>query len=397
MTTPSPVSALTRAGRFLGRNPMIPLIILLFGLVLMLEVLRPGIVNERWIANTIKFAIPLAMLAACQTLTMLTGGIDLSAGVVATIAAFVVATQAPQVGVPLALVIALVPALLIGVLNGIGVAFFRVHPLIITLGTGLVGTGVLQVYQRLVIASGSVVPDALGWLGTGRTWGLPNALILFVPFAVLLILAQRRTGFGRLLFALGSNANAARLSGVRDWQVYLALYTLSALIAGVTGLLYLGLIKAPSLSLANPLLLPSVAAAVIGGTSIFGGRGGYGGTILGALILTVLGTMLTLLQMPEGARRILFGAIILAVTAVYIAPDRVELKSGKREFATWPVGASRRSASITCTWATCLGWCRTIPTPRSPGYSIPIARGWPARSTPSPSPRIGSSPISTPA
>ena len=98
----------------------------------------------------------------------------------------------------------------------------------------------------------------------------------------------------------------------------LALYLASALLAAVTGLLYVGLIKAPSLSLVDPLLLPSVAAAVIGGTSIFGGRGGYAGTILGALILTVLTTLLTLLQMPEGSRRILFGAIILFVTAAYL-------------------------------------------------------------------------------
>ncbi len=91
-----------------------------------------------------------------------------------------------------------------------------------------------------------------------------------------------------------------------------------ALLAGVAGLLYVGLIKAPSLSLADPLLLPSVAAAVIGGTSIFGGRGGYAGTIVGALILTVLTTLLTVLQMPEGARRILFGLIVLLVTAAYL-------------------------------------------------------------------------------
>jgi ribose transport system permease protein len=108
------------------------------------------------------------------------------------------------------------------------------------------------------------------------------------------------------------------LSGVRSGQVIFALYVLSSLIAGVAGLVYVGLIKAPSLSLAEPLLLPSVAAAVIGGTSIFGGRGSYAGTIIGALILGVLTTMLTLLQMPEGARRIIFGVIILAVTALAV-------------------------------------------------------------------------------
>ena len=141
---------------------------------------------------------------------------------------------------------------------------------------------------------------------------------IFVPFALLVIIGQQRSGFGRLLYALGSNARAAQLLGARAWQVYLALYALSGLIAGVAGLLYVGLIKAPSLSLANPLLLPAVAAAVVGGTSICGGRGSFAGTIVGALILTVLGTLLTLLQMSEGARRILFGAIILAVTAIYV-------------------------------------------------------------------------------
>lgn len=307
-----------RVKRVIRDYPLVPLIVLLILLVGLLEVMRPGIVNERWAGNTIRFAIPLAMLAACQTLTMLTGGIDLSAGTAATISAFVVATQTPLHGPWIAMLIALVPAILIGVVNGIGVGVTRVHPLIMTLGTGLIGIGCLQVYQRTVIASGSVVPDVLAWLGTGRTFGLPNSLMLFVPMAALIIFMLRRTGFGRLLYALGENENAAKLSGVRAWQVYVALYALSGLLAGITGLLYVGLIKAPSLSLVEPLLLPAVAAAVIGGTSIFGGRGTYSGTIVGALILTVLTTMLTVLQMPEGTRRILFGAIILGVTAIYI-------------------------------------------------------------------------------
>jgi ribose transport system permease protein len=317
MTT-APVSSGVRVLRFMRDNPLLPLILLLLILVAALEIMQPGIVNQRWIGNTIKFAIPLAMLAACQTLTMYTGGIDLSASVVATIVAFVMATQVPIIGTVPAILLALVPAVLIGLLNGFGVGICRVHPLIMTLGTGLIGTGFLQVYQRSVIASGSTIPPFLEWLGTGRTWGLPNALVLFVPFAILILFSQNRTGFGRLLYAMGSNEKAARLSGVRGWQIYLALYTLSAVIAALTGLLYVGLIKAPSLSLVEPLLLPSVAAAVIGGTSIFGGRGSYSGTIVGALILTVLGTMLTLLQMPEGGRRILFGLIILTLTAVYL-------------------------------------------------------------------------------
>jgi ribose transport system permease protein len=312
---PSPAA---RIGRFLGDRPLIPLAGLLLLLVGVLEIMQPGIVKPMWLSNTVKLAIPLAMLACCQTLTMLTGGIDLSVGTTATIAAFVTATLAPHIGVAPAIAIAMACALVIGLVNGFGVAVCRVHPLIMTLGTALIFSGCLLVYQRFVIATGTKIPALLVWLGTGRTLGLPNGLFVFLPFAFLVIWAQRRTGFGRLLYAVGSNEAAARLSGVRPWQVLLALYALSGFIAGLTGLLYLGIVKTPSLSLALPLDLPSVAAAVIGGTSIFGGRGGYGGTILGALILTVLATMLTILQIPEGGRRILFGAIILLVTALYV-------------------------------------------------------------------------------
>jgi len=315
-TTDTPT--LARLGRLMVDNPLIPLTLILLALVAALAILNPAILSMFWVGNTLKIAIPLAMLAACQTLTMLTGGIDLSVGTAATIAAYVTATATPLIGAPGAIGIAMACALAIGVVNGIGIAFARVHPLIMTLGTGLIATGCLLVYQRSVISTGTIYPDVLVWLGTGRTWGLPNGLFLFIPFAALILWAQRRTGFGRLLYAIGSNETAARLSGVRVWQVHLALYSLSGVIAGLSGLLYLGMVKTASLSLALPLDLPSVAAAVIGGTSIFGGRGGYGGTILGALILTVLATMLTLLQMPEGGRRILYGAIILAVTALYI-------------------------------------------------------------------------------
>jgi ribose transport system permease protein len=130
-------------------------------------------------------------------------------------------------------------------------------------------------------------------------------------------LLLRRTGFGRLLYAIGDNEGATRLAGVRYWQVIIVLYVVAALLAGIGGLLYVGLIKANSLSLAIPLVLPSVAAAVIGGTSIFGGRGGYSGTIVGAVILQVIATMLLVLEVPEGTRRVVFGLIILGVTAAY--------------------------------------------------------------------------------
>ena len=102
----APVPILTRTLRFMAENPLLPLVLLLAALIGLLEIMQPGIVNPRWISNTLKFAIPLAMLAACQTLTMLTGGIDLSAGTVATVTAFAT-TLAPLIGVPAAVAVGL--------------------------------------------------------------------------------------------------------------------------------------------------------------------------------------------------------------------------------------------------------------------------------------------------
>jgi ribose transport system permease protein len=304
--------------RFVRDNPLIPLIVLLLVLVAVLELIRPGIVNERWIGNTVKFAIPLAILAAAQTLTMLTGGIDLSVGFVATAVAFVMASLVAEMDAIIAIPLSLLPALGAGLATGIGVGVFRVHPLIMTLAVGLVVQGGLLMYQRAQLGSDLVIPEVVVWLGTGRSFGVPNSLLVFVPLAALIIFALRRFGYGRLLYALGDNEGAARLSGVRRWQVMMALYVISALLAGIGGLVYIGLINVAALNLADGLLLPSVAAAVIGGTSMFGGRGGYAGTIVGALILGVLGTILTATQVPEGGRRVIFGLIVILVTAGYV-------------------------------------------------------------------------------
>ncbi|PSM54829.1 ABC transporter permease, partial [Clostridium diolis] len=172
--------------------------------------------------------------------------------------------------------------------------------------------------QLLMVQSGVLIPDAIKWLGSEISLGfLPNNLLVFVPLAVLIVIGLRRSGYGRLLFAVGDNPIAARLAGTRVWQVLLALYILSAVLAAVAGILMAGLLNNATVSLAEQSVLPSVAAAVIGGTSIMGGRGGYSGTIVGALILTILTTLLTVLEMPEAVRQVLFGAIIVAVAAAY--------------------------------------------------------------------------------
>jgi ribose transport system permease protein len=304
--------------RLFRDRPLIPLLGLLVVLVLVLELARPGIVSGQWLGVTLRAAVPLAILAGCQTLTMLTGGIDLSVGAVASMAAFVMATLATDIGPLPAIAVGLGAAALAGLVNGVGVGIFKVHPLIMTLGMGLVILGLTSVYQLAMVQSPVDVPDAIEWLGSETTLTfLPNNLLLYIPVAALIIVGLRRTGYGRLLFAVGDNPIAARLAGARVWQVLVALYIISAVLAALAGFLVAGLVKTATIQLVEESVLPSVAAAVIGGTSIMGGRGGYAGTIVGALILTVLTTLLTVLDMPEAARQILFGMIIVAVAAAY--------------------------------------------------------------------------------
>ncbi len=304
--------------RFSDR-PLLPLFVLLLILAALFALLNPRASLDDWIATSIRAAIPLAILAGAQTLTMLTGGIDLSVAATASMAGFVAASlYTPADGPWLGVAVALVFAVLIGFINGIGIGVFRVHPLIMTLGMGLVILGAANAWQLMTVRSSTGVPPELRWIGSTMTFGfVPASLLVFVPLAIVLLVGLQRTGYGRLLYAVGDNPTAARLSGVRSWQVLLLLYVISAVLAAIAGFLISGLNNVASVTLAASYLLPSVAAAVIGGTSILGGRGGYAGTILGALILTVISALLSSLGYPEAIRQILFGAIIILVAAGY--------------------------------------------------------------------------------
>jgi ribose transport system permease protein len=299
-------------------RPIIPLIGLLGLLVVLSEVIRPGIVSLNWGGVMVRAAIPLAILAASQTITMLTAGIDLSVGAVASMTGFAVATLVGGEGLLVAILVALAVAAIVGLISGIGVGVLKVHPLIMTLGMSFVVLGFANVWQLRMLQTGAGVPSQFRQLGAGLFSGVvPYNLLLFIPLAALIIYSLNRTGYGRLLYAIGDNPVASRLSGVKSWQVLIVLYVISALLAGLAGFLLSGLTNVASVTLANSALLPSVAAAVIGGTSILGGRGGYSGTIVGALILTVIASILASLGYPEAVRQILYGSIIVFVAAAY--------------------------------------------------------------------------------
>jgi len=305
--------------RLLRDRPIVPLMGLLAILVLVIELADPGIVSPEWTGVIVRASVPLAILAGCQTLTMLTGGIDLSVAAIGSMAGFVTATLVHSPGgVAEGIVVALAAAALAGLLTGIGVGVFRVHPLIMTLGMSFVVLGLSNVWQLQMVQTGAGVPDSLRWIGSSTlAQVVPYNLLVFIPLTLLILLGLRRTGYGRLLYAIGDNPIAARLSGTRAWQVLIVLYVISAVMAAIAGLLISGLTNTASVSLVDTSLLPAVAAAVIGGTSILGGRGGFGGTIVGALILTVLTALLTVLGLPEPTRQVVFGSIIVIVAAAY--------------------------------------------------------------------------------
>jgi ribose transport system permease protein len=305
--------------RLFRDQPLVPLIGLLALLVVVIQIADPGIVTPQWAGVIMRASVPLAILAGCQTLTMLTGGIDLSVASIASMAGFVTATFVNSPGGWIqGVVVAMIAAALAGFVTGIGVGVFKVPPLIMTLAMSFVVLGFANVWQLQMVQTGAGVPTQLRWVGSTLMFDIfPYSLLVFVPLALLILLGLRRTGYGRLLFAIGDNPIAARLSGTRDWQVLIFLYMISAVLAGIAGLVLSGFTNTGSVSLADPYLLPSVAAAVIGGTSIMGGRGGFGGTIIGALILTVLTALLTVLGLPEPTRQIVFGSIIVIVAAAY--------------------------------------------------------------------------------
>jgi ribose transport system permease protein len=300
----------------LRTRTILVLLLLLLVFVAGIEIARPGTVNALWVSNMALFAAPLGIVAAGQTLVMLTGGIDLSVASVATASAYLMATHSGLGGA--AVLYGLAVGLAVGLINGIGIALLRVQPLVMTLGAGLMTEGMLVVYSQKMMADAPRVPQFIETLGAGKLLGgIPNDLLLWAPIALVIIFVLRRTGYGRLLYAVGDNSEGCTLAGIRVWRVLLLNYVTCSLLAAVAGLVIVGGTDTAELSLADGYLLPSVAAVIIGGTSIFGGRGGYSGTIVGALILTVLNSILTLIDAPEPIRQILYGAIILLLAAAY--------------------------------------------------------------------------------
>lgn len=312
---------------FRNRTSLI-LLAVLFVLFLVAGFLSADGFNANLIGSTLLIAAPLGLMAGGQTLTMLTGGIDLSIAMIATGTAYIVGSQTGKVGPTGALLIGLAFVVIVGGINGIGVGIFKVNPLIMTLGMSAILLGFLTVGSQSFLSGATNLPEIVRTVASGTFFlSIPKNLWIWLLLGGLLLIILKKAGYGRAVYALGDNAGAARMSGIRAWQVIPLVYVASAFLGGVAGLLLASRSGGVAgLQLADQLLLPSVAAAVIGGTSIMGGVGGYTGTILGVLCLVVLDKILTLMQVggsgSQDIKLIMYGLVILILSWVYAKVSR---------------------------------------------------------------------------
>ncbi|MFZ1430327.1 MAG: ABC transporter permease [Geminicoccaceae bacterium] len=254
----------------------------------------------------------LGIVAAGMMLVILLGHIDLS--VPWTLAA--AAMMATAIGGPMAIPVGIGIGLVVGVFNGIGVAYLRVPSMIFTLGVNALLRGLMVVHTG-GFAPQTHATEFMTFLATGRVLGLPMALLVWALLSVAMVFLLRRTIFGRYVYAIGNREAAAYLSGVPTRAVLVAAFALCGMCAGLAGVLLAGYSTKAYQGMGDAYLLPSIAAVVIGGTHILGGRGRYAGTVVGTILITLLSSVLSVMQMPEAGRQIIYGLVIIIMLLAY--------------------------------------------------------------------------------
>ncbi len=260
----------------------------------------------------------LGICAAGMMMVILLGHIDLSIPWTLTAAAM----TATAVGGEMALPTALAVGIAVGALNGFGVAFLRIPSMIFTLGVDTVLRG-LMVAQTGGFAPQDTATPLMLFLSKERILGIPVAIFVWAAVSVVIIAVLTRTGFGRSIYATGSSERAAYLSGIRTRFVTMGAFMMSSLCASIAGVLLAGYSAKAYQGMGNAFLLPAIAAVVLGGTHILGGRGRYVGTLIGVVLIVLLNSVLSIMQMPEAGRQIIYGAVIIAMLLVYGRNQRV--------------------------------------------------------------------------
>jgi ribose transport system permease protein len=260
----------------------------------------------------------LGIVAAGMMLVILLGHIDLS--VPWTIAA--AAMMATAVGGPMAIPVGLAVGLAVGLVNGFGVAVLRVPSMIFTLGVNAVMRG-LMVAHTGGFAPQTTATDIMQFLAVGKLFGLPVAILVWGAVSVGMIVLLQRTALGKAIYAIGNREGAAYLAGIRTRLSIMAAFALCGMAAGLSGVLLAGYSTKAYQGMGDAYLLPAIAAVVIGGTRILGGRGRYLGTLVGVILIVLLNSVLSIMQMPEAGRQVIYGGVIIGMLLVYGRDDKV--------------------------------------------------------------------------
>lgn len=291
------------------------------------SVLIDGFASIRSVRAVLVLAAFVGLASVGQTLVIVLGGIDLSIPFLVGVAN-VVGAKAFEAGLPSPIAIALVVALTasIGACNGFLSRRFGVHPLIVTLGIGTLSLAAVN-WWTAGFPSGAAPDWITSFVSIGATTGpipVPPIVLFWGLVTAALIVVERSTVYGRRLFAMGSNPRAAEFALIRPLRMWVATFALSGAFAGVTGVLYLGFTGRASGTVGDPLLFQTIAAVVIGGTSLMGGLGGYGRTALGTIVLVLLSTILLGVGVSSSLIQASLGLLIIALVSVYGREPRVQ-------------------------------------------------------------------------
>jgi len=252
-------------------------------------------------------------IVACGMMTViLLGHIDLSVPWTMTAAAMMATTIGGPGAIPTGLAIGLV----VGLVNGFGVAYLRIPSMIFTLGVDSVMRG-LMVAHTGGFAPQDTATDLMRYLAADKILGVPVAVFVWAAVSIVIAAILSRTAFGKAIYATGNREGAAYLSGIKTRWVIVGAFVISGLCAASAGMLLAGYSNKAYQGMGNAYLLPAIAAVVIGGTNILGGRGRFIGTLVGVILIVLLNSVLSIAQMPEAGRQIIYGAVIIVMLLVY--------------------------------------------------------------------------------
>ena len=296
------------------------------------ELIVPGFIAFSHIMTVLQASCFLGPIALGQTMVLISGkeGLDLSVGATLTVGVLLGAALADgkNINLPLAIIVVLVVGFILGLVNGIGISFLGIAPLIMTLAWGIVIEGAL-----LFISKGSYPGKAspiLETLGNGslqinifsHLMRIPWAVVIWIIIILVAMFVLKRTTIGYILYGVGANDRAAGLLGIKTRIVRMLAYGFSGMLATLSGILLLGYVSDPNINMGARYVFPSIVAVVIGGVSFGGGYGSYIGAVIGSIFLTTLTSILVTLGLNEGGRQIITGVVLVILLLIYTRRKR---------------------------------------------------------------------------